>query len=86
VPTHESAEAFAELVAARAHLTEVTKLLNESHDALSTDGQVGRQRHAELQAEWEAAFIAFEKATDEFAANVKKLHHDVQAHRLPETD
>ena len=83
MPTQESAEAFARLVAARAHLTEITKLLNEAHSGLQLEGNTGRQRYAELQAEWEAAFSAFEKATDELAATLKKLHHDVEAHRLP---
>ena len=84
MPTPDSAAAFAKLAAARARLTEVTKLLNESHAGLMVDGNAGRQRHAELQDEWEAAFSAFETATDEFAATVKKLHQDVKAKRLPE--
>ena len=86
MPTRESAEAFARLVAARAHLTEVTRLLNEAHAGLQLDGITGRQRYADLQAEWEAAFNAFEKATEEFSATVKKLHQDVEAHRLPKAE
>jgi len=86
VPTHDSAEAFDKLVAARSHLTEVTKRLNEAHADLQLAGNTGRQRYAELQAEWGAAFTAFEKATDEFAATVKKIHQDVEAHGLPKPD
>jgi hypothetical protein len=83
MPTPESAEVFSRLVAARARLNEVTRLLNESHAGLQSDGNAGRQRHAQLQREWEEAFRAFEKATDEFSATVKKLHQDVESHRLP---
>ena len=76
MPTPESAEGFARLVAARSNLTEVTRLLNESHAHSQSGGQAGRQRHAVLQEEWEQAFRAFERATDEFSAIVKKLHQD----------
>jgi len=64
MPTPETAEGFVSLAAASARLTEVTKLLNESHDGLQSAGQAGRQRHAELQAEWEETFRAFERAAD----------------------
>jgi uncharacterized protein YukE len=86
VPTPESAEAFTRSAAACARLNEVTKLLNESHAGLSTEGQAGRQRYAELQAQWDEAFRAFEKATDDLSATVKKLHEDVEAHGVYSPD
>jgi hypothetical protein len=73
MPTRESSEAFARLTASRTRLTEVTKLLNEAHARLPFDGQLGRQRHAELQAEWDVAFREFEAATDAFSAIVKQI-------------
>ena len=73
MPTPESAEAFARLVASRAHLTEVTKLLNDCYARLPLDGQAGRQRHIELQAEWDVVFREFEAATDAFSAIVKQI-------------
>ena len=79
MPTHESADAFAKLAAARARLNEVTKLINECHASLSSDGQAGRQRYADLQAEWHEAFQAFAAATEAFSATVKKLNDDVEA-------
>jgi hypothetical protein len=82
MPTPESAEAFAKLVAARTRLTEVTKLLNECYDRLSLDGQGGRQRYIELQKEWDVVFREFEAATDAFSATVKKLP-ELVTHRLP---
>jgi hypothetical protein len=45
--------------------------------------QAARERYAELQTEWDEAFIAFEKATEELAATVKKLHQDVEVLRSP---
>lgn len=86
MPTHDSAESFDKLVAARSHLTEVTKHLNEAHGDLQLAGNTGRQRYAELQAEWQAAFTAFEKATDEFSATVNKLHQDVESRQLSKPD
>jgi hypothetical protein len=86
MPTPESAEVFARLVAARARLTDITRLLNESHARLLSEGKAGRQRHAELQAEWEEAFRTFEEATGEFSTIVKKLHQDVEEQRLPKPD
>jgi len=79
MPTPESAEAFARLATARARLTEVTKLLNESHAALLSDGQAGRQRHADLLTQWHEAFRAFQAATEAFSATVKKLPGDPEA-------
>ena len=86
MPTPESAEAFTRLASARARLTDITKLLNECHASFFTGGQAARERYAELQTEWDEAFIAFEKATEELAATVKKLHQDVEAHRFPKTN
>ena len=86
VPTPESAEAFTRVASARDRLTDITKRLNECHARFLRDGQAARERYAELQTEWDEAFIAFEKATEELAATVKKLHQDVEAHRFPKTD
>jgi len=63
VPTPESAEAFAKLVAARTRLTEITKELNEASVQMHATNE-GRQRYAQLQQEWEQAFKDFETATD----------------------
>jgi hypothetical protein len=86
VPTPKSAEAFARLAAARSRLSDVTKRLNECHEMFLAEGQAARERYAHLQMEWDEAFSAFEKATEEFSAIVKKLNQDVEAHRLPKTD
>jgi uncharacterized protein YukE len=83
MPTPESAAAFAKLVSARTKLNEITKQLNDAHAEISAGGQGARQRYAELQTEWDKAFRAFELATEEFAATVKHLHDDVEAHRAP---
>ncbi|HET9215628.1 MAG TPA: hypothetical protein VFR18_01540 [Terriglobia bacterium] len=73
MPTPESAEAFAKLSKARARLSQISRDLKE---ALETRGSVaGEQRYRELQAEWEAAFKAFEVATDEFSAIVHRIPH-----------
>jgi len=83
VPTPESAEAFARLTLARARLNEITRRLNECHAGFLREGQAARERYAEIQIEWDEAFNAFEKATEQFAARVKKLQQDVEAHRFP---
>ena len=83
MPTPESTDSFARLVAARARLTEVTRILNESHTALLSDGQAGRQRYAELQGEWEEAFRSFLAATEVFSATVKTLPNDLEARDKP---
>jgi len=51
VPTPESAEAFAKLVATRTRLTEITKELNEASAEMHASKE-GRERYAELQKEW----------------------------------
>ena len=78
MPTPESAEAFAKLVAARTRLTEITKQLNEAN-AGPLVGQAARAAYASLQAEWEATFRAFEIATEEFSDNVKHLHDEMKS-------
>ena len=85
MPTRESADAFARLAAARSRLNNQTRLLNECYAGFLKYGQAARERYAELQADWDEAFSAFEKATDEFAATVQKLRQDVETHRLPKT-
>jgi hypothetical protein len=74
MPTPESAEAFAELDAARTRLNDVTKQLNEAHARLANGGQAARLLHASLQKEWDEAFRAFTKATDDFSAIVHEMH------------
>jgi hypothetical protein len=76
MPTPESADAFAKLVAARARLTEITKLLNESHERGSVQG------YERLQAEWDTAYKEFQAATDVFSAAVERLP-EILAHRRP---
>jgi len=85
VPTPDSADAFARLTAARSRLMDVTKLLNECHANFLKDGQAARERYAALQVDWDQAFSAFERATQDFAATVQKLHQEVEANRLPRT-
>ena len=72
MPTSESAEAFAKLVGARAHLNEVSAELRK---ALESRGQSrsADERYRELQKQWDKALHAFEKATDEFSAIVHSL-------------
>jgi hypothetical protein len=77
MPTPESEEAFAKLVASRTRLTEVTKLLNECYEVGS------RQRYGQLQAEWDNAYREFQVATEAFSATVEKLPEMVMSHRLP---
>ena len=86
VPTPESSEAFDKLALARTRLTEITKRLNECHSRFFRDGQAAREQYADLQIEWDEAFSAFEKATEEFSATVKKLHQEVEANRFPKTE
>ena len=87
MPIAGSAEAFAKLVATRDRLAEVTKNLNEAHLELQESGfSAGRAKYVQLQKDWEEAFLTFEAATEAFSATVKKLHQDVEAHRLPRVD
>ena len=76
MPTPESADAFARLVAARTRLTEVTKRLNESHDRGSMQG------YDQLQAQWDVAYTEFQAATEAFSAAVKRLP-EILTHRIP---
>ena len=85
MPTPESAGAFAKLVAARTRLAEVTKLINECHARLSTDGLAERQRYEQLQTEWDEAFKDFQDATGEFTVTMNRLREDVDAQRLPKS-
>jgi hypothetical protein len=77
MPTPESAEAFTFLVATRTRLTEVTKQLSETKYDLPGSSAL----HASLQADWDAAFSAFELATEAFSASVKHLHDEVESSR-----
>ena len=85
MPTPEGERAFAQLVAARARLNDITKQLNDAHARLATGGQTARLHHESLQCEWDEAFRAFEAATDEFSATVKHLHDEVESARVNRT-
>ena len=65
-------EAFARIVAARIHLNEVTKLLNESHAGMLNDAQA-RERYKKVQDEWGEAHRAFERATEAFDETIRKF-------------
>ena len=77
-------EAFARIVAARTYLNEVTKLLNESHAGMLNDAQ-GRERYKKVQAEWDEAHRAFERATEAFDETIRKFTQpeDEAPARLP---
>jgi hypothetical protein len=77
MPTPESAEAFANLVAARTTLTEFTKRLDEAKEGLPAT----RALHASLQTDWDETFRAFEAATTAFSETVKHLHEEVESRR-----
>ena len=79
MPTPESADAFAKLVAARTQLTDITKELNQSEADILSGGRATRDRHAQLQAKWEEAFLAFESASDEFSVAVKHIRDDIES-------
>ena len=79
VPTPESADAFDKLVAARTQLTDITKELNESEGGILSGGRAARDRHAQLQAKWEEAFLAFEAAAEEFSVAVKHIRDDIES-------
>ena len=81
MPTPESADAFAKLVAARTRLTEITKELNEASIQMHASNG-GRQRYLDLQKVWEEAFENFETATNEFSAVV----HGMKPHLDSEQD
>jgi hypothetical protein len=82
VPTPESAAAFAKLAEARARLNDISVELRE---ALDGRGSVaGDRRYREVQAEWDRAFRAFELATEELSAAVKRMHGEVEARRASE--
>lgn len=42
---------------------------------------MANERYRELQQRWDEAFRAFEAATEDFAACVKRMHDDIEAHR-----
>jgi hypothetical protein len=77
VPTPESGEAFAKLVAARTRLTEITKELNRASAQMHVSNE-GRQLYAQLQQEWEDAFQQFETATDEFSAVAHRVKDQLE--------
>jgi hypothetical protein len=79
VPTPESADAFAKLLGARTRLTKITKELNQSEADILSGGRAARDRHAQLQAKWEEAFLAFELAADEFSVAVKHIRGDIES-------
>ena len=71
MPTAESAKAFERLVEARNRLLEMTKRLNEAHSG--TPRLKNDVPSREVQAEWNAAFRAFEQATKDFTESVKHV-------------
>ena len=82
MPTPESAEAFAKLVAARDRLTEITRRLNQAHPAegVSAEGfRADGARYRDLQVEWDAAFREFEAATAAFTSLVKHMREDLDS-------
>jgi hypothetical protein len=80
MPTPESAEAFAKLVAARQRFVAITKQLAEANAQSYGSGEA-RQRCEELQKEWEQAFHEFQEATGEYSVIVKKLHENAESNR-----
>lgn len=70
MPTPETQDAQAKLVAARTRLTKITKLLNEAHVNRHANTE-GRQRYARLQSMWDDAMKQFETATSGFTAAVR---------------
>ena len=81
VPTPESAAAFARLVATRERLMAVTRLLNDAQSQTQTGNtptegvRAQAARHKQLQAEWDAAYAAFDEATQEFSKVVMSLRN-----------
>jgi hypothetical protein len=90
MPTAESAEAFAKLVAARDRLTEITRRLNQAHPSESVNADSFRadaDRYRDLQAEWDAAFREFEAATIAFSSLVKHMRDDLDSRQeTPSSD
>jgi hypothetical protein len=80
VPTPESAAAFTRLVEARTRLNDLSVELRNALDARGAS-VMANERYRELQQKWDDAFRAFEAATEEFAACVKRMHDDIEAHR-----
>ena len=77
MPTPESDAAFDRLTKARGKLNDITRQLNEAHTQMHSNVEA-RQRHLELQQAWKESFKEFETATDELAAQVKKLHDELK--------
>jgi uncharacterized protein YukE len=90
MPTPESAEAFARLVAARARLTEISNDLRvafadiQGTAAHSEKRKEAERRYGELQVQWDEAFRAFELATEEFSTAVRHVHDEVEARHARE--
>jgi hypothetical protein len=80
VPTPESAAAFARLLEARTRLNDLSVELRDALDARG-HSTMANERYRELQQRWDEAFRAFEAATEDFAACVKRMHDDIEAHR-----
>lgn len=81
----ENSAAFERLVATRARLNEITRLLNALRAHKDAKALA---RYRQLQEQWDTAFSAFETATREFSAAVSQMQEDVENHRpkLPSED
>jgi hypothetical protein len=77
VPTTDTTTGFEKLVETRTRLNEISVQLREALEGrgvLSFDNQ-----YRELQAKWDEAFLAFEEATEEFSATIRRIHDDLEA-------
>jgi hypothetical protein len=77
--TTDSTTGFAKLVETRTRLNEISLELREaleSRGILSFDN-----RYRELQAKWDDARLAFEAATEEFSATIRRIHDELETDR-----
>lgn len=77
MPTPASSAAFARLVAARTRFKDVTRELNEAREGLPEF----KATIADLEADADEAFQAFELATEAFSVSVKHLHDEIESPR-----
>jgi uncharacterized protein YukE len=80
MPIVASAAAFDRLVAARSHLNEIEKLIN---DIEPDKDRQSMARYRQLQTEWDTAFSELETATQEFSTAVSEARKDLENH-VPE--
>jgi DNA repair ATPase RecN len=72
VPTPESIASFQNLVAARAHLNDVSRQLSEAL-ALRGTSAAAEQRYRDLQKQWDEALGALQSTTAAFDATIREL-------------